>query len=70
LSALFKKEAPEEGVTEKNIIINALRTAKSQIDGNPFSHFDSVIEKVKLISSELGIEISDSRFKKSDDIKY
>lgn len=57
LSALFKKEAPEEGVTEKNIIINALRTAKNQIDVNPFSHFDSAIEKIKAISSELGIEI-------------
>ena len=61
LNSLYKSIESDEGITEKNIIINALRTAKLEVDSNPFSHFDDAIEEIKKISSELGIELNNTQ---------
>lgn len=41
-----------------NIVINALRKAKQEIDNSPFEQLQSVIEKITLSAKELGIDIN------------
>ncbi len=51
----------EDTTTEKtNIIIDAFREAKEKIDTTSFSHLDSVVDKIKLSASTLGVDISDT----------
>jgi len=55
---LEKNEAQEE---EKNIIIEALREAKTKIDNNSFQDFNAVVDKVKKSAKELGVDISETK---------
>jgi len=57
LNSLFKRTDNEIETIEKNIIINALRNAKSEIDSNPFSHFEAAITEINSLSTELGIDL-------------
>lgn len=41
-----------------SILIDALRTAKNQIDGNSFTGLNEIVDQIKLSANELGINIS------------
>ncbi|QQS28898.1 MAG: AAA family ATPase [Sphingobacteriales bacterium] len=57
---LYSLLKEEDTTTEKtNVIIDAFREAKEKIDSTAFSHLDSVVEKIKLSASTLGVDISD-----------
>ena len=44
---------------KSDVIIEALRGAKERIDQDSFGHFNDVTEQVKIISSNLGIDLSE-----------
>lgn len=43
-----------------NVIIDAFREVKEKIDSTSFSHLDSVVGKIKLAASALGVDITDT----------
>lgn len=57
-SPLYALLAKEQAVEDENIMIDALREAKTKIDDIPFAKFDRVIDKVKRSASLFGIDIS------------
>lgn len=57
LYSLLKEEWGDAHKT--SIVLESLRTAKENIDAESFSHFDNVIEKVKISASKLWLNISD-----------
>ena len=57
LYSLLKQEINEDS-NEKNIVLNALRNAKKEIDKNSFNDFKEVINKISTKASELGIDVS------------
>ena len=57
LYSLLRQEENWQDEQEKNILIEALREAKSTVDDSSFSHLSNVTEKVVRNASELGIEI-------------
>jgi AAA15 family ATPase/GTPase len=58
---LYSLLKQEDNVDEStNIIINALREAKSKIDDNSFNHLDGIIEQIKKTASAFGIDISNT----------
>lgn len=56
LYSLYKLDEKETEL-EKNIVINALRQAKSEIDRNEFKDFEKVIETIEAKAIQLGINI-------------
>ncbi|KOH43484.1 ATP-dependent nuclease [Sunxiuqinia dokdonensis] len=60
LYSLLKLELDHETAEEKNIILEALREAKTKIDENSFEDFRNVIEKVVKASKDFGIKLSDA----------
>ncbi|MFP5041632.1 ATP-dependent nuclease [Parasediminibacterium sp. JCM 36343] len=60
LYSLLRQET-ETGEDDDNAMIDALREAKTKIDGNSFSKFDNVAKKVKSSAAVFGIDISKSK---------
>ncbi len=60
LFSLLKLEQEHETKEEKNIILDALREAKTKIDENSFEDFSPVIEKVVRASKNFGIKLADA----------
>jgi putative ATP-dependent endonuclease of OLD family len=58
LYSLLKQEDSEHKDQEENIIMNALREAKTRIDSHPFSELDSPLKKVIASAKALGMDIS------------
>jgi AAA15 family ATPase/GTPase len=51
----------EDTSTEKtNIIIDAFREAKEKIDSTSFTHLNSVVDKIKLSATSLGVDITNT----------
>lgn len=60
LYAILRESNPSDG--EKNdVIMEALREAKGKIDQDGFKQFDHVTERVKNISSDYGVDISNTK---------
>jgi len=68
LNSILKQEQEPNSEDEKNIIIDALREAKTKIDSNSFQDFTNVIEKIKQSAKQVGIDIS--KAKTTIDFKY
>lgn len=68
LNSILRQENTGIIEEEKNIIIEALREAKTKIDNNSFQDFNEVVEKVKKSAKNIGIDISDT--KTTLDFKY
>ena len=60
LYSLLKLELEKETSEDKNVILDALREAKTKIDDNSFDDFDKVIEKVVIASKEFGVKLTDT----------
>jgi putative ATP-dependent endonuclease of the OLD family len=58
LHSILKQEKEVE--TENNLIIDALRQAKSQIDTLDFEHLASVVDKIKESTLNLGVNIQNT----------
>ncbi|MBN9483137.1 MAG: hypothetical protein BGO70_01030 [Bacteroidetes bacterium 43-93] len=52
------KQNESEGVDEEDVIINALREAKSKIDSHSFPELDTALQKVIVSAKTFGIDIS------------
>jgi AAA15 family ATPase/GTPase len=61
LNSILKQEKTEGQEEEKNIIIEALRDAKTKIDDNSFQDFEGVIKKVKRSAKNIGIDIPSTK---------
>lgn len=55
------KENQSLGDEKSDVLIEALREAKSKIDQNSFNQFSGVTERLKKVSSNLGIDLSGAR---------
>lgn len=55
------KDAQLSDDEKGDVIIEALREAKEKIDQDSFGHFNDVTEKVKKISSNFGIDLSEAK---------
>lgn len=61
LYTILRQELEDDSTEEKNIILEALREAKTKIDENSFEDFSSVIEKVVQASKEFGIKLPNTK---------
>ena len=61
LYTILRQELEDDSTEEKNIILEALREAKTKIDENSFEDFSSVIEKVVKASKEFGIKLPNTK---------
>lgn len=61
LNSILRQEKSENQEEEKNIIIEALREAKTKIDSNSFQDFNGVADKVKKSAKEIGVDISGTK---------
>ena len=61
LYSLLKEELASEETDNEDIVIEAMREAKTTIDGHGFSKFDNVIEIVKASALKLGVDISKTK---------
>ena len=57
LYSLLKLEDSEDN-EDKNIVLNALRNAKKEIDKNSFDDFKEVIKKIAAKATEFGVDVS------------
>lgn len=61
LNSILRQEKTGTQEEDKNIIIEALREAKTKIDSNSFQDFNDVVDKVKKSAKEIGIDISKTK---------
>ncbi|MFA5197584.1 MAG: ATP-binding protein [Patescibacteria group bacterium] len=55
------KETQPSGDEKSDVIIEALREAKEKIDQHSFSHLNDVTDRIKNISSNLGVDLSKAK---------
>jgi len=55
------KELPSAAEKKNDVIIEALREAKEKIDQESFSQFNDVTDRIKKVSSNLGIDLSGAK---------
>lgn len=60
LYSLLKLELEKDTKEDKNVILDALREAKTKIDENSFDDFDKIIEKVVFASKEFGVKLENT----------
>lgn len=61
LYSLLKQEFTNEENDEDDVVIEAMREAKTTIDGHGFSKFDNVVDIVKTSALKLGVDISNTK---------
>lgn len=58
LYSILRENQPSENNEESDVIIEALRGAKKEIDKHSFTQFSDVTKKIKEVSSNFGIDLS------------
>lgn len=57
LYSLLRRRTSEQDVEGKNLITQALRDAKTAMDGYDFDNFNDTVEEIKNATSELGLDV-------------
>ena len=55
------KDNQQDSKDETDVIIEALREAKIKIDQDSFAQFNDVTERIKIVSSDFGIDLSEAK---------